>query len=204
MTRWTNERTALRGHRGGERNLNSESVVRFSAATKSAIQLDLIDDSNNNNSELLKREQRTWMRTYSSYLVEVRADPFEKLFLSFISPFCLCMQKWFQMRMQLVEAAAAAAIKIHEIHYATRWRNSDHKFPCELNLCWAYLHAVAIFPISNKMSFNWLERNFNSIMIHGERWTLLNAIAKSVQTPAEGSSRCDQIVYDANIQDCRE
>lgn len=36
-----------------------EHRKRVSAAAKSAIQLDLIDDSNNNNSELLKREQRT-------------------------------------------------------------------------------------------------------------------------------------------------
>lgn len=40
-------------------------------STNSAIQLDLIDDPNNNKTELLKWEQRSWMRSYSLYLISI-------------------------------------------------------------------------------------------------------------------------------------
>lgn len=54
-----NEQTCCEGSRGEKKFKFRKHRKRFSSAEKTAIQLDLIDDSNNNNSELLKREQRT-------------------------------------------------------------------------------------------------------------------------------------------------
>lgn len=68
-----------------------------------------------------------------------------------------------QMRMQLVAQSYKTR---REIHYATRWRALDRKFPQDLNLCLQYLHAGAIFPrssIFNSMSLNWKEISDKSL-----------------------------------------
>lgn len=130
--------------------------IKFIQSTESSVQLRLIDDSEENIS--------FWERTKNSlsYLISIWPDlklhsPSAGV-LVHAKPMCACNS--------LRTSSSHKEKAKRYIMLATRWRIFDHKFPYPLNLCYAYLHATAIFRY-------WIE--CHSI---GREWNLLFLCAR--------------------------